>query len=464
MESEENKHEIILSKETKNLTIFSSTGLITRGQKLADLVLVKSPLLTKIEGILLAKLSEISHKNGKYPLFHKINLAVALLEIRNKSSENWAIGVLNEESEESGDIAQISNPKRELLQVLAKLGKREIASEYVLEKFRKHWNGTGFLPSLGWIFNLLSDKQAGSLIELFSNANESSKIGIIIVLGKSGRKQKEIISYLQGVAKNDTSAVIKILACEALINLDQIVIAQNALTPILRYSYFADDAKILLALIENTKEASDQATSMLLEKIQKKPGMLLEYNLYLPKLGQKELAISLMLLVLTSPGADKKENRWKFKSAIDALIELDCRNENFLDRLVDLSTDSKVDTWLRLQSFSAMLEFENINETQAETLVIFSQSDGNQSHKVCAACVLSSFERTENVGVDFLVRSLSGKWSIVLGFSGISEIFIKNKRLALNTKFLKMLLDMPNKELGTSQCLTIIKMLKKAEQ
>ncbi|MBI5962448.1 MAG: hypothetical protein HY863_03145 [Chloroflexi bacterium] len=163
-------------------------------------------------------------------------------------------------------------------------------------------------------------------------------------------------------------------------------------------------------------------------------------------------------------GADKKENRWKFKSSIDALIELDCRNEIFLDRLVDLSTDVKADSWLRLQSFSAMLEFENINETQAEKLVISSQSDGNQSRKVCSACVLSSFERTENLGVDFLVHSLIGKWSIVLGFSGISEIFIKNKRLALNTKFLKMLLDMPNKELGTSQCLTIIKMLKKAEQ
>lgn len=274
MESEENKHEIILSNETKNLAVFSSTSLITRGQKLADLVLLKNPLLNKIEEILLAKFSETKYKNEKYPLFHKINLAVALLEIRNKSAENWAISVLNKESEESGDIVQILNPKRELLQVLAKLGKREIASEYVLEKFRKHWNGTGFLLSLGWIFYLLSDKQAADLLEFFSNANESSKIAITTVLGKSGRKQKEIISYLQKVAKNDTSVVIKTLACEALINLDQPIIAKNALIPILRYSYFSDDAKILLALIENTKEASTQAITIILEKIQKKSSLL----------------------------------------------------------------------------------------------------------------------------------------------------------------------------------------------
>lgn len=463
MESEENKHEIILSSETKKLAVFSSTGLITRGQKLADLVLLKSPLLTKIEGILLAELSEISDKNEKYPLYHKIKLAVALLEIRNKSAETWAISVLNEEAEESGDISQILNPKRELLEALAKLGKREIASEYLLEKFRKHWNGTGFLLSLKWIFNLLSDKQVSDLIELFSNANESSKIGITTVLGKSERKQKEIIFYLQWVAKNDTSVVIKTLACEALINLDQPIIAKNALNPILRYSYFADDAKILLALIENAKEASTQAIIIILEKIQKKSSMLLQYILYLPKLGEKELAVSLLLDTLTSPWANEKEKYWRFKSCIDALIELECKKEIFLDNLIDLSTDSKTDFLRQIHSFRAMLGFENISETQAEKLLTFSRSNNKWLKNICVACVLTNFQKTEDVGVGLLIRHINDNPQ-ALGLAEICELFSQNKRLAFNLKFRKMLYDIPNKNWETKSCLTVIKMLKKAER
>lgn len=470
MESEENKHEIILSNATKNLAVFSSTGLITRGQKLADLILLKSPLLTKIEGILLAKLSEISRKNEKYPLYHKINLAVALLEIGNKTTENWAINILNEEQdkpEEEGYQDSILYQKNQLLQVISKLGKHKTVSEYILEKIKISWDGTNFLDLFGWSFIFFSDSQMDELIGLFSIADDISKIKIIKTLQNSGRKQEKTISYLQGIAQNDAKVWLKIMACDALINLGQTIAAKNALIPILRdKSSFNEDARILLALIENNKEETAQAIKMLREKIQKETGTfwLQRYISYLSKLGEKELAVSLLLDVLTSLEADEKENRWKFKSCIDALIELDCKSEIFLDRLIDLSTGAKTDYWLRLQSFSAMLEFENINETQTETLAIFSQSDGNQSGKVCAACVLSSFERTENLGVDFLVHSLSGKWSIVLGFSGISEIFIKNKRLALNTKFLKMLLDIPNKKLGTSECLTIIKLLKKAEQ
>ncbi|MBI5963231.1 MAG: hypothetical protein HY863_07140 [Chloroflexi bacterium] len=306
MESEENKHEIILSKETKSLTIFSSTGLISRGQKLADLVLLKSPLLTKIEGILLAKFSEISHKNEKYPLYLKIELAIALLEIRNKSTETWAINILNEEQEkpeEEGYQDSILRQKNQLLQVISKLGKHKTVSEYILGKIKTSWDGTNFLDLFGWSFIFFSDNQMDELIELFSNADDISKIKIIETFRNSGRKQEKIISYLQGIAQNDAKVWLKIMACDALINLGQTIVAKNALIPILRdKSPFNEDARILLALIENNKEKSAQAIKILREKIQKETSIywLQKYISYLSKLGEKELAVSLLLDVLTS--------------------------------------------------------------------------------------------------------------------------------------------------------------------
>ena len=257
--------------------------------------------------------------------------------------------------------------------------------------------------------------------------------------------------------------MIKTLACEALINLDQPIIAKNALIPILRYSYFADDAKILLALIENTKEASTQAITIILEKIQKKSSMLLQYILYLPKLGEKELAVSLLLDTLTSPWANEKEKHWRFKLCIDALTELECKKEIFLDSLIDLSTDSKTDFLRQIHSFRAMLEFENINETQAEKLLTFSRSNNKWLKNICVAGVLTNFQKTEDLGADLLIRLLNSKL-ITLGLAKICELFTQNKRLAFNSKFCKMLYDIPNKNWETKSCLTVIKMLQKAEQ
>lgn len=468
MESEENKREIILSNETKNLTDFSSTRLITRGQKLADLLLFKNPLMNKVEEILLKEFSKINNNKSEHALFHKIRLAIALLEIRNKSTEGWSINILNEESEKSEDIVQILNTKKDLIQVLSNLGKREFASEYVLRKFRESWSGVGFHSLLEWSFNLFSDKQISELIKIFSNADETSKIGIINEFEESGRKQKEVISYLQGISQNDTNFWIRILACDALINLEQPSIAKNALIPISRgSSRFVDDAKILLGLIENNKESLTQVTKMLLRKIQEESNtfLLLKHISCLPKIGEEELAVSLLLDLLDSLETGKKENNWKYESCIDELIKLNHKGQNFLDRLIHLSTDSKTDFWIRRQSFYAILEFESINASQAKKLLALLESDHSWVLKFCAASVLANFQNTEDVGVDLLIRFIKDR-SIVLDSigTGTSKIITENKRLAYNSKFLKMLYDLPEKNWGTSGCLTIIKMLKKAKQ
>ena len=468
MESEENKHEIILSNETKKLAIFSSTSLITRGQKLVDLILLKNPLINKIEKILLEEYSLLGGFSGNYKtkqlLWHKIRLATALLEIGNNSAEEWTVNILNEEPENPKDLLAILLQKRELLQALSKAGKQEIASQYLLEYLRKSWDGRGFPILL--TFNFFSDQQVEELIAIFRKASTAaSQIGIINGFEKSGRREEKVISYLQDIAQNSPNPSLKIQACEALINLGQSIIAKTALSSIIKENASsADDAKILLGM-ENSGETYTQAQEILLDKIKKTSNTfrLLNYISYLPKFGNRKLAISILLDLLASSNADEKDGYSEANSYIDALLRLDYKEEIFLDKLIDISIDKNTNDMLRIHSFYAMLQFENINETQAEKLLAFSQSSTNRLIGIFIGSVLANFQKTENLGVELLNRIIDEGVNQI-GIVITDKILIQNKRLAFNSKFLNMLHNIPNKNWDTSACLTIIKLLQKVEK
>jgi len=486
---ESNKHEIVVSKETKNLARFSSTNLIIRGQKLADLVLFKSPLLEKVNNILLGEFSRIGDNKNKSMLYQKIRLAIALLEAQNKSLENWAIDILYEELEKPENPEHIFpqknktqqeylwrletqeyedsilHQKSELLQLLFKVGKQKIASEYALEKTRKSWDCKGFPILFKDNLNIFSDKQMGDVVKILSKADKVGKHLSIDELLKYNHRQRDITVYFQGLSENHTDPSLRILACEALINLEQPDAAKKALMLISSGSdYFAEFAKFLLGLTIRKQEIEQSAT-LLLDIIQKETNTywLYKYITYLPKVEKKGLAAATLLDQLFLPGYDDKKNAWKYVERINELVKISYWEQDFLDRLIYLATNAKTDFALRRRSFQAIHEFDGINQTQTEQLLGLLESKDIDLFKIYTASALANFPSTEDLGTDLLIRFIEDK-SIVKWGVIIEKVILQNRRLTFNSKFLKALYDLPSKHWGIELCLVVIKILKKAEQ
>ena len=409
------RYEIILSKITSDLTAYSSSGLIRRGNELADIILHENSPLNRVEEILFSLWASKST-----PIF-RAEIASTLLELGKSANSIAEEGIKLLNSEFASDDNLPHAQKRDLLQILARVGYDDYSAEYVLNLIRsapidnsqntRTFNHIAYLKWYAQIFNHLQSKHIVKLIDLMKSLSHPEIYIAIETLGSLNCKSPEMIRFLEDIAQSKDK-FLAIRACEVLIRKGEVEIAHAELERIAKIKGHDEDAIIVLGLLGKVGVAAQ----ILLDKFQKDsfifPTQVFKYLKYLAEFGKRKESIAILLKFLNSLNSGKSDIRVlknviePHKKTLDALLDLNYKDEYFVHSLLVLAANESADSVFRINALNALSRLNSINANGLEKIVLIASTP--KQHKIdismFAAGTLCNFMSSRQIGAELLVQ------------------------------------------------------------
>lgn len=173
-----------------------------------------------------------------------------------------------------------------------------------------------------------------------------------------------------------------------------------------------NDVRIILGLLGEVELASQ----ILLDRFQKDllifPSKVFTYLKYLADFGKKEESITILLKFLNSLNSEKNDVRVlrnvnePHKKILDALLDLDYKDNDFIHSLLILAANESADSILRINALNALSRLDSINANELEKIVSIASTP--KQHKIdismFAAGTLCNFVSSRQIGAELLVQ------------------------------------------------------------